>query len=110
MSDLNALLDRQQAAMAAPVRLEILGGASAATLPTLRRVLSGLPVFYPSRDTWDLLDLWVVKAARAGERFGIGDLLIGAIAAERGGLVWSLDADFKRMARLKLIRLHAPNR
>jgi predicted nucleic acid-binding protein len=107
MRDLNVLLDRQQVALAAPVRLEILGGASAKTFATLHRVLSALPVFYPTRDTWDLLDTWVTKAASAGQHFGIGDLLIGAIASERGGQVWSLDADFRRMAKLKLIRTYA---
>jgi hypothetical protein len=28
---------------------------------------------------------------------------VGALAHEAGALVWSLDADFRRMARLKLI-------
>ncbi|MDX2052799.1 MAG: PIN domain-containing protein [Polyangiaceae bacterium] len=108
VSALSLLLDSAEVALAAPVRLEILAGASVREQPTLRRTLSALPVFYPTRDTWTLLDAWVQKAVAAGQHFGLGDLLIGAIATERGGHVWSLDADFRRLAKLKLVRLHTP--
>jgi hypothetical protein len=33
-------------------------------------------------------------------------LLIARLAHDIGGLVWSLDSDFERMARLKLVRLY----
>jgi predicted nucleic acid-binding protein len=44
--------------------------------------------------------------ADRGQRFGVGDLPIAALAAERNALVWSLDADFERMARLKPVQLY----
>jgi predicted nucleic acid-binding protein len=57
--------------------------------------------------TWTRLDAWIEAASSAGERFGFADLLIASIAADHGASVWSLDADFGRMARLRLITLHA---
>jgi predicted nucleic acid-binding protein len=35
-------------------------------------------------------------------------MLIGAIAAEAGALVWSLDNDFIRMERAGLVELYDP--
>lgn len=105
---LERLLEADQVALAAPVRLEILSGASRRDRPQLRRVLSALPLLLPSDRTWGLLDQWVDRAGDAGQRFGVVDLLIGAIAAERRAAVWSLDADFARMERLALIDRFAP--
>lgn len=103
---LKALLDADQVALCGPVRIELLGGASTAEIPRLRRVLSALPVFLPTPETWKTLESWVEKSVRAGQRFGIADLLIAGLAAENDLEVWSLDADFARMARLGFIRSH----
>jgi predicted nucleic acid-binding protein len=105
---LRALLDADEVALAAPVRVELLSGASNADRPVLRRALSALPVIYPSDDTWALIDGWIDRAGRRGERFGLGDLLIGALAKEIGALVWSLDSDFERMESLGLIDRYQP--
>lgn len=104
---LQQLLDADEVALAVPVRLEILGGASAADRRRLRRALSALPMLYPTDDTWRLLDGWVEQAAASGQRFGFGDLLIAALAVENGSLVWSLDADFARMEAIDLVRCYA---
>ena len=92
-----------------PVKLEILVGASRRDRQRLRQTLSALPVLIPDDQTWRQIDQWVDRAGDAGERFGIGDLLIAAIAAGREAPVWSLDEDFARMARLGFIRLHGPS-
>jgi predicted nucleic acid-binding protein len=105
---LAALLDADDVGLPVPVRIEILAGASRADRVRLRRGLSALPLLYPSETSWSLIDTWVDKAGEAGERFGFGDLLIGALAAEIGALVWSLDLDFVRMERLKLVELYQP--
>ena len=105
---LEALLDADRVALAAPVRVEILSGASRRDRPTLRRALSALPLFLPQESTWALVEEWVDRAGRTGQRFGVVDMLIGAIAAERGASVWSLDTDFARMERLDLVSRHAP--
>jgi predicted nucleic acid-binding protein len=105
---LGALLDGDEVALPAPARVEILSGASARDRVALRKALSALPVLYPGEDTWSLIDQWIDRAGAAHQRFGFGDLLIGALAREAGALVWSLDADFDRMERLGMVELYEP--
>lgn len=103
---LRDLLDADDVALAAPVRIEILLGASRATVAQLKRTLSALPLFYPAATTWLLIEDWLEKAKTAGQTFGMADLLIAAIAQEQTSQIWSLDSDFTRMAQLKLVKLH----
>ncbi len=105
---LQALLDVDQVILAAPVRIEILSGASRRDRAALRRTLSALPVAFPQEQTWRRMEDWVARADDAGHRFGVADLLIGAIAADHDGEVWSLDDDFQRMARLDLLTAYRP--
>jgi predicted nucleic acid-binding protein len=105
---LSELLDVDDVALPAPVRAEILSGASRRDRPRLRSILSALPVLYPEATTWHRLDGWIDQAGDAGERFGVMDLLIAAIAADQRASLWSLDGDFARMARLRFVELHRP--
>jgi predicted nucleic acid-binding protein len=105
---LAALLDADEVTLAIPVRIEILAGASKRDLPRLRRTLSALPVVYPGEETWTLINGWIDRSVPRGQRFGFGDLLIGALAAETGALVWSLDADFTRLSKAGFIELYDP--
>jgi predicted nucleic acid-binding protein len=105
---LRSLLDADEVVLAAPVRVELLSGASSRDRSRLRRALSALPVAYPSDETWNRIDTWLDRAGQAGQRFGLGDLLIGALAAELGALIWSLDADFARLERLGLVGRYQP--
>jgi predicted nucleic acid-binding protein len=99
---LDELLEADEVALAVPVRLELAAGVSRRDRPALLHALGGLPVLAPSQNTWDLIERWVPAAADKGERFGLADWLIAALAAEIGGLVWSLDDDFNRLERLKV--------
>jgi predicted nucleic acid-binding protein len=101
---LEQLLDADRVVLVAPVRIEILGGARQTELGRLKRVLGALPLLVPSASVWSLLERWLERSA--GQHFGLGDLLIAAIAAENEASVWSLDTDFERMARLGWIRVH----
>jgi predicted nucleic acid-binding protein len=103
---LTGLLDSGDVALSAPVRIEILIGASNRDNAQMRRVLSALPVFFPTEKTWTRIDEWLERARTAGERFGFADLLIAAIAADQHGQVWSVDGDFARMASIGLIEIH----
>ena len=103
---LDELLDLDAVALAVPVRLEILAGCKPKEQPAMRERLSALPTFYPSTTTWASLEQWIETGSRAGHQFALGDLLIGAIAAEQGGWVWSLDDDFVRLKRLKLVETY----
>jgi predicted nucleic acid-binding protein len=102
------LLDEDEAALAVPVKVEILSGASESDRPRLRRALSALPVLYPSDETWRLIDTWIDTAGASREQFGLGDYLIAALARGSGSLLWSLDADFQRMARLGFVDPYDP--
>jgi predicted nucleic acid-binding protein len=104
---LSALLDAGEVMLPVLVRLELRLGAAGRDRARLRRVLSALPVGYPSEDIWPLMESWAERAADAGQRFGAGDLLVAAIASAQGALVWSLDRDFTRMERLRFVKLYA---
>jgi predicted nucleic acid-binding protein len=101
---LKSLLDADEAALARPVQLELLAGVARRDRAALTRALSALPVLQPSEDTWQLIARWVPLAADKGHRFALADLVIGALTAEIGGLIWSLDQDFIQMERLKFVQ------
>ena len=104
----SALLDMDEILLPAPVRTELLGGVRPVHRQTLRRILTALPVAYPTDETWKQMDQWAIHGTERGQSFGVGDLLIAAMAQEAGALVWSLDADFQRMAKLKFVELYEP--
>jgi predicted nucleic acid-binding protein len=101
---LRELLDADEVALALPVRLELWAGLAKSQRTAIRRVFSALPLLVPTEDTWRPLEDWIAKAADAGQRFALGDLLIAGLTAEIGGIVWSLDSDFARMAELDFVQ------
>ena len=107
-AELGTLLSNDTVALAAPVLFEILTGASRKDYPRLCRTLGALPLYYPEAAAWKLIDGWVERAVAAGQRFGVADLLIAAIAANHDSPLWSLDTDFRRMEKLGFICTYQP--
>lgn len=105
---LRTLLDEDEVLLAVPVKIELLSGTSKRHRDALRSGLSALPLAYSTDDTWRLIEKWTDRAVKAGASFGVGDLLIAAIAHEAGALVWSLDDAFQRMERLRFVGLYEP--
>jgi predicted nucleic acid-binding protein len=104
---LQVLLEEDQVVLPVPVKIEILCGSPARELARLRRLLEALPLIVPSHSTWERMEDWIEIAISEGERFGMADLLIAALAVDRGTALWSLDNDFARMQKLGFVRLHA---
>jgi predicted nucleic acid-binding protein len=102
---LSLLLDRDEVVLPVPVKIEILSGARRAEVQRLNRVLSALPVLYPTEKLWKRMENWVTAGSGAGQRFGVGDLFIAALAVEHNCAIWSLDHDFVRMADLRMVTL-----
>ena len=103
---LRGLLDADLVALPVPVRTELLIGTAGATRVRLARTLSALPLLYPTDDTWHTIDRWTATANEHGQRFSLGDLLIGVLASDQRALVWSLDQDYERRAALDLVQLN----
>ena len=109
-SGLEALLDDDAVMLAVPVRIELLGGVRRTERRGLVRLLDALPTVVPAAATWQTVEGWAIRGAEAGQRFGVGDLLIGALATEGGAAVWSADDDFRRMASMGFVSLFSPTR
>ncbi len=105
---LERLIDADEIALARPVRLELLAGVARHQRRGFLGRFGALPQLVATEETWLPLPAWITRAADAGHRFSISDLLIASLAAEIGGLVWSLDSDFERMEKLDIVSLYAP--
>jgi predicted nucleic acid-binding protein len=103
---LRGLLDADEVALPVPVRSELLMGVSGVTRKQLADRLGALTVLYPTDDTWRTLDSWTERASRSGHTFSVVDLIVGILAADVDALIWSLDKDFERLEKLKLVRLY----
>ena len=89
------------------VRLELLGGARQRDQAGLRELLSALPQAVPDAGTWSRIEEWIGGAVGRGQRFGVGDLVIAATAADHDAPIWSLDEDFGRMEKLGFVKRYA---
>jgi predicted nucleic acid-binding protein len=103
---LTSLVDADELALPVRVRIELTCGVAKKDRARLKRALTGLPILTATDGTWSIVERWIDPAADKGHRFAVTDLLIAALADETDALVWSLDADFVRMEKLKMVRLY----
>jgi predicted nucleic acid-binding protein len=100
------LIEHDQLTLPTVVRQEVRAGLAGSQRLQVLELLAAMPVGAPTDETWARVEQWTDQSASAGERFGLADLLIAAIADELGALVWTLDKDFERMEKLKFVRLY----
>ena len=105
---LDQLIDSDQAALALPVRLELLAGLAPRDRKAFHCAFGALVQVVPTEETWAPLRGWIERAAEAGERFALTDLLIASLAHDIGALVWSLDEDFVRLEQLQFVSRYDP--
>jgi predicted nucleic acid-binding protein len=101
------LLEGDALALPVPVKLEILSGTPRRAQADVIDGFTGMATLTPSPVTWDTMESWIGTAVAAGQRFAVLDLLIAAIAREHQAQLWTLDADFGRMAKLGFVELYA---
>jgi predicted nucleic acid-binding protein len=100
------LIDADLVSIPNVVRQEIRAGLNPRNRTSVLNLLAALPISMPTEETWKRVDEWTDHAASRGERFGLADLMVAALADELGALVWSHDRDFERMEKLKFVRLY----
>jgi predicted nucleic acid-binding protein len=104
---LQALIEADEVALALPVRLELASGLAHKDRGPFMRALTALPLLVPTEDTWRLVEGWIAPGSDKGHRFAVTDLLIAGLTHEIGALVWSLDDDFGRLAKLGYVRQYS---
>lgn len=100
---LRKFIDQDEVWLPLPVKLELLSGVGTRNYRQLQRQLSALPLLEPSTRSWELVEKWIYQATQKHVRFGILDLLIGALATEKQMPIWSLDGDFIAMNALGFV-------
>jgi len=102
------LLDAYEAQWCAPVRLEVLGGASLEERAKLGAMFSVIP-YRPSReDDWDRAVALAWRLRSRGLTVPWLDVLIASIAIHDGVRLYAVDAHFKEIARHSGLRLYQP--
>lgn len=97
---LTALIESDRVLMPIPSYVELLTGMRADRSQKITRLIKYVPMGPAVELVWNQAATWAEEGARTGERFGVADLLIAAIANNEQLPLWSLDQDFARMEGL----------
>lgn len=102
------LLDSAYIILTSPVQVELLSGCSKKNIEFLSEIILSLETYYPTTEDWRKVARWSKSLSMKGDRFGLADLLIVAIADSQKSPVWSLDSDFKRLSKHCSVKLFNP--
>jgi predicted nucleic acid-binding protein len=92
------LIEAQRVVICGPVFAELLAGAAEADRELLGETLGRLPWAETSRAGWREVGTIAARLRASGGPLPLTDLVIAVAAASGGHDLWSLDADFERIA------------
>jgi predicted nucleic acid-binding protein len=105
VTTLHDLLDDDRIALPSPVRIELSSSSPKKHVRELRSLLDGLHTAQAIDDDFAICEDWAIQAKLQGESHGFADLLIAAICVRSRLSLWTLDGDFKRIARHTALQL-----
>jgi predicted nucleic acid-binding protein len=97
-ASLRALLDSGDVATCGPVVAELLAGAQGEVAERLWGTLSSLPWAELAPGDWREVGATARRLRQGGRKLPLTDIVIATAAARAGHALWSLDADFERIA------------
>lgn len=97
-ASLRALLDAGDVATCGPVAAELLAGTQGEVTERIWATLSSLPWAELSPDGWRQVGETAGRLRQSGQKLPLTDIVIATAAARAGHALWSLDADFERIA------------
>lgn len=95
---LEALIEAEEVAVCGPVLAELLGGAGDVQRASIVEAVGDLPWADLDRSGWHDVGVAARRLRQAGQALPLTDLTIAVAAARGGHALWSLDADFERIA------------
>jgi predicted nucleic acid-binding protein len=95
---LEALIEAGEIAICGPVLAELLGGADDAQQTAIVDTAGDLPWADLDHSSWQEVGALARRLRQRGQTLPLTDLVIAVAAARAGYALWSLDADFDRIA------------
>jgi predicted nucleic acid-binding protein len=95
---LELLIKEEEVAICGPVLAELLGGADDMQRTSIVDTVGDLPWADLDHVAWQDVGAVARRLHQAGQTLPLTDLTIAVAAARAGHALWSLDADFERIA------------
>ena len=99
-ADLRDLLDGGEVSTCGPVVAELLAGTEGDVAERISATLASLPWADLSPVAWRDAGIAARRLRKAGQTVPLTDLAIAVAAVHAGHVLWSFDADFKRIQRV----------